>query len=87
MGHVQSQASGALQRLGGSKMSPRNKILIPFPRVLLVRARMHSSVTRFLHHFSPPEKQEQEEGQRREVWLRGDHPGEQLLPGNDGHAW
>ena len=64
MGHVQRQASGALQRLGGSKMSPRNKILIPFPRVSLVCADTDNSLTRFLHHFSPPEKQEQEEGQR-----------------------
>lgn len=38
--------------------------------------------------FSPVlEKQEQEEGQRREVRLGGDDSREQLLSGDDGHAW
>lgn len=32
------------------------------------------------------EEQEQEEGQRREVRLGADDPGEQLVSGDDGHA-
>ena len=42
MGRVHMRASGALQSPGGSRMSQRNKIFTPLPRVSLVRVHTHT---------------------------------------------